>query len=204
MTVEWLYIMAVLLGLLAFFEPCTIATHTLFAQRIHKKMVAAPGRELLFFLLARTLLTALLLFTVTTVLPRVGWTKISPAVPLLVIGTLYLVTRFIYLPIPHLEFYRLLSPCRRTVPYAIQLGLTLPACTIPLVCILIGGAITLDLPSVAGIAGLLFGAAFSCVTVLTSITGIGSRGAGFLSTAAKTTPYATSFFLVTAAVYLLS
>ncbi len=202
MTVEWLYLIAVLLGLLAFFEPCTIATHTLFSQRIHKNMVAAPGRELLFFLLARTLLTALLLFTATTVLPRVGWTKVSPAVPLLVIGSLYLVTRFIYLPIPHLEFYRLL-PGRQTVPYAVQLGFTLPACTLPLVCILIGGAVTVGSPSVAGVSGFLFGAAFSCVTVLTAITGINPRGACLLSTAAKTTPYATAFFLTTAAFYLL-
>ncbi len=195
--------MAVVLGFLSFFEPCTIATHTLFSQRIHQKMVATPGRDLLDFLLARILLMALLPAVATMILPKIAWTKVSPAVPLLFIGSLYLVTRFIYLPIPHLEFYHLFSG-RRTINYGLQLGLTLPACTIPLVCILIGGAVTLGNLSAAGVAGFLFGAAFSSVTVLTAITGIGgSRGAGFLSMAAKITPYATAIFLATAALYLL-
>jgi cytochrome c-type biogenesis protein len=195
MTTPLLFSTAIALGLLAFFEPCTIATHTLFSQRLHKKMIQAPILNLLLFWVIRSLLMVILLLLATILLPPVSWTLISPAIPLLVIGGVYLLSRFVYLPIPHLEFYRLV-PGWKKLPYAITLGLTLPACTIPLVMILIASAVTLDNPSATGVAGLLFGSAFSSITMLTAITGVNSQGTGFLSGAAKTTPYITAVLLL--------
>lgn len=203
MTTGLLLFMAITLGLLAFFEPCTIATHTLFSQRLHKKMINAPTLNLLLFWAIRSLLMISLLLFATILLPPVSWTRISPAIPLLVIGGVYLFSRFVYLPIPHLEFYRLV-PGWKSLPNAVTLGLTLPACTIPLVIILIAAAVTFDNPSAAAVAGLLFGTAFSSITMLTAITGVGSQGAGFLSRAAKTTPYITAVLLLSTAAYCFS
>ncbi len=145
----------------------------------------------------------ILLLFATILLPPVSWTMISPAIPLLVIGGIYLFSRFVYLPIPHLEFFRLV-PGWKSLPYAVMLGLTLPACTIPLVMILIASAVTLDNTPAAAVAGLLFGSAFSLITMLTAITGVNIQGAGFLSGAAQTTPYITAVLLLGTAAYCFS
>lgn len=56
-----LLIVAGVLGLLGFFEPCTVATHTLFAARTHAD--AHRTRALAQLLAARSLLLALAFMT---------------------------------------------------------------------------------------------------------------------------------------------
>ena len=51
-----------------------------------------------------------------------------------VLGAVYLISRRVYLPVPHLEFFRLIPGYAR-VPHGIRLGLTIPACTLPLVVV---------------------------------------------------------------------
>jgi len=115
---------------------------------------------------------------------------------------LYLVSRFTYIPVPHLEFFRLL-PGGRSLPFAVQLGLTLPACTIPLFMIVAGLAVTVDSLGFAALSGLLFATLFTAPMVITSFKGIHADGRELLNRAARGSPYLTAVLLFGAALYLL-
>lgn len=202
MTTSILLATAVVLGLLAFFEPCTIATHTLFSVRAHGYVQAQRGRELITLWLARSAFSvALLLFSVTITTPP-GWGRVIPSVALALMASVYLISRLIYIPVPHLEFWRVL-PRAAKLPQAIKLGLTLPACTLPLFAILVALAITLDSFTAAIAAGLLFAAFFTLPTAVTAYAGVSECGRRFLHVTALTTAYLTALLFYGVAVYLL-
>ena len=202
MTTSILLATAVVLGLLAFFEPCTIATHTLFSVRAHGYVQAQRGRELITLWLARSAFSvALLLFSVAITTPP-GWGRVIPSVALALMASVYLISRLIYIPVPHLEFWRAL-PRAAKLPQAIKLGLTLPACTLPLFAILVALAITLHSFTAAVAAGLLFAAFFTLPTAVTAYAGLSETGRRFLHVTALTTAYLTALLFYGVAVYLL-
>ena len=183
-----LLVTAVILGSLAFFEPCTIATHALFAARAHQKDL--PGRMVDIVLIwgARSFLLALL-FGVATLLtsaPEVN--AITASIVLTVMASVYLISRKVYIPVPHLEFFRLLSFSTR-LPDSIKLGLTAPACTLPLLVILIMLVVSVNSLPMAVISALLFATLFSVPVLVAATTGINESGKDFLSKAANGTPY---------------
>lgn len=202
MTAAALVVMAAVLGLLAFFEPCTIATHTLFSARAHARTWPGCCRELLTLWIARSLLAVglLLLAVAATAPPRWGGNLVS--LILAVMATVYIVSRFQYIPVPHLEFHRLV-PGGGRLSHAAQLGFTLPACTLPLFIILAGMAITLDSYRLAIVGGLLFASLFTLPTAVASVTGLTAAGQRFLKRSALSTPYITAALLYGAAAYLL-
>ncbi|MFC1312103.1 MAG: hypothetical protein G8D80_18170 [gamma proteobacterium symbiont of Ctena orbiculata] len=114
----------------------------------------------------------------------------------------YIVSRIAYLPVPHLEFSKLL-PGGRALPFAVQLGLTLPACTIPLFVVVIGLAVTVDSVGVAALAGFLFATLFTAPLAVASFKGVHAEGRELLGRAAKGSPYLTAVLLLGAALYLL-
>ncbi len=202
MTTPMLLVTATVLGLLAFFEPCTIATHTLFSVRTHGSARAHRGRELLTLWLTRSALSVgLLLFGVAVTTPP-GWGRVLPGVALMLMASLYLASRFVYIPVPHFEFWRMLLRAVE-LPQAIKLGATLPACTLPLFVILAALSITLDSPAAAVGAGLLFAAFFTLPTALTAYAGLSQGGRDFLHAAALATAYLTAGLLYGVAAYLL-
>jgi len=73
---------AALLGLLAFFEPCTIATHTLFAVHAHRAPRRQCCRGLLAVWATRALALAALLAGAVAALPRPEWGPWLPSVAL--------------------------------------------------------------------------------------------------------------------------
>jgi len=197
-----LLITAALLGTLAFFEPCTIATHTLFSARSHHQSRKACCQGLLGVWLTRSVLVILLLVMATVIMPAPHWGPYLPSMVLSAMGVLYLVSRFVYIPVPHLEFYRLL-PDGKNLPFAMQLGLTLPACTIPLFVVIVGMTITVGSIAVAAIAGFLFATLFTAPMVITSFKGVHADGRELLNHAAKGSPYLTAVLLFGSALYLL-
>jgi len=197
-----LIVTAALLGGLAFFEPCTIATHTLFSARAHSQPRAGCCRKLLAVWLARSVLCVVLLVAAVATMPAPDWGPWLPSIILSVMAMLYLVSRFTYIPVPHLEFFRLL-PGRRSLPFAVQLGLTLPACTIPLFLIVAGLAVTVDSLGFAALSGLLFATLFTAPMVVTSFKGVHADGRELLNRAARGSPYLTAVLLFGAALYLL-
>lgn len=190
------------LGGLSFFEPCTIATHTLFSARAHQQPKAACYKGLLTMWLARSLLAMGLLTALVALTPAPAWGLWLPSVILAVMGGIYIVSRFAYIPVPHLEFFKLL-PGGRRLPLGVRLGMTLPACTIPLFVVVAGLAMTVDSIGFAALAGLLFSTLFTAPLVLTAFKGIREDGRDLLVRAAKGSPYLTAALLFGTALYLM-
>lgn len=188
-----LLVTAAALGLLAFFEPCTIATHTLFAARASHDAAHQRRSALAQLILSRTILLAAI-FGIAAALGLDGISAPRAALMLGLIGTVYLVSRRIYLPVPHLEFFRII-PRGHQLPQALKLGLTLPACTLPLVAVAsIIAALDHRIDS-AILAGLAFAGMFSLPTVWDSLHGLSAAHRVFLSKAAAATPYVTAALL---------
>jgi len=184
---------AAVLGFLSFFEPCTIATHTLFAVRASHDSVKQRWLVLAQLTLSRTLFLVILFSSAAAI----GLAELSSHMAMLmlgVIGLIYLITRKIYLPVPHLEFYRLL-PRHDDLSQGFKLGLTLPACTLPLVLIVgILSALTQRL-GVAVLAGLAFAVMFTLPTLWDSTHELTAAHRAFLSKAANLSPYITTLLL---------
>ena len=194
---------ATLLGLLAFFEPCTIATHTLFAVRTHQSHDSKVCcQSLMTVWLSRSVLLMIIFVGAVLVSDVPQWGDATPSIILTVMAFVYLISRVVYIPVPHLEFHKLL-PAGKRLPYSLQLGLTLPACTLPLVVIVIGMSITLDSVAFAALAGLLFATLFTAPMVFASAKGLSEDSLDMLNRAAKGSPYLTAVLLLGLAVYLL-
>lgn len=193
---------AILLGLLAFFEPCTIATHTLFSARTYRTKRRSCCQSLLTVWLTRSMLLIGLLVLAVLLSEPPQWGAYLPSLILVAMAAVYIISRFAYIPVPHLAFFRLL-PAGKSLPFAIQLGLTLPACTLPLVVIVAGMAITLDSPAFAALAGLLFATLFTLPMAVTAFTGIHKDGQQLLQRAAMGSPWLTAALLTGTAVVLL-
>ena len=195
---------ATLLGLLAFFEPCTIATHTLFSVRAHKTADSKSCcQSLLAVWFSRTALLVSLLVISVWLTDAPQWGAYLPSILLTAIAAVYVISRFTYIPVPHLEFYKLF-PNGNKFPDAIKLGLTLPACTLPLVIVTAGLAITVDSLSFAVLAGFLFASLFTLPMVIATYKGVQGDGQQFLNRAAKGSPYLTAILLLGLAFYLIT
>ncbi len=198
-----LLVTATLLGLLAFFEPCTIATHTLFSVRANRaKDNKTCCQSLLTVWLSRSVLLVGIFTLATFLIDSPQWGPYTPSVILSIIALVYLVSRFVYIPIPHLEFFKLI-PANKKLPFSIKLGMTLPACTLPLVAVTAGMAVTLGSIKFAIIAGLLFSTFFSLPMVLASFKGIDESARELLNKTAKGSPYLTAILLLGTALFLL-
>ncbi len=193
---------AALLGALAFFEPCTIATHTLFSARSHRASRLQCCRDLLGVWLSRSALMTGLLVAAVVLTDAPAWGPLAPSLILAAMATIYIVSRFVYIPIPHLAFHKLL-PGGARLPHAIQLGLTLPACTLPLVIVVAGIAISANSLPLAVVSGLLFAGLFTLPIVITSLKGIRDEGADLLQQAARASPFVTAILLYGMALALL-
>jgi len=86
---------------------------------------------------------------------------------------------------------------------SLQLGLTLPACTLPLIIVIAGIAVTLGSISSAVIAGILFAFGFTLPMLVTVFRGVNEKTKYLLSQAANSTPYITAILLLGLATYLL-
>lgn len=193
---------AFVLGVLAFFEPCAIATHTLFTVRAHQAPAKTCCSQLFLVWLARSLLTSGLLLLAVVLTSPPAWGAWLPSILLSIMAAVYLISRYVYIPIPHLDFSRLL-PRGKHYPDAVKLGLTLPACSLPLFMVILGISITLDGVVWAMVAGLLFATGFSLPMIVAARKGIHEAGQAFLQRAAKGSPWFTAVLLLGAALVLI-
>ncbi len=203
MMVLLLFLSASLLGLLAFFEPCTIATHTLYSIKISRDGDKKTSwKNLSTIWLVRSLLFVILFVVAVLFISPPVWGSKLPSILLSAIAIIYLVSRLIYIPVPHLEIFKLF-PGAKQFPYSLKLGLTLPACTLPLIIIVAGIAITVASITFAALAGILFAAFFTIPLVMTTSRGLDNDSLDFLNRAAKSSPYLTAILLFSLALYLL-
>lgn len=181
------------LGFLAFFEPCTIATHTLFAARISHETARRRWLELVELVLSRSALLAAI-FGVAAWVGLQGFPTGAAMTMLGVIGAVYVVARRVYLPVPHLEFFHLI-PGHGRMPQGLKLGLTLPACTLPLVAVVGVICALTRRPDTAVWAGFLFAGMFSLPTLWYSMREFDGANRKFLSKSAIASPYLTAMLL---------
>ena len=86
---------------------------------------------------------------------------------------------------------------------SLRVGLTLPACTLPLLMVVGALAVTLDSVVAAIVAGVIFATAFTALLVYASIQGMGNDERQFLDRAARGSPYLTAALLFGATLALL-
>lgn len=194
---------AAVLGLLAFFEPCTIATHTLYSARTYQNRAnrTLPGNLLQVWLSRSALLSIVLAGGVRLTAP-LSLSSATQAGVLGILALLYLISRLVYIPIPHAAFY-LLIPGGRKLPYGIQLGLSLPACTLPLILIVMAIAAQVDSLLFTVIAACLFATLFSLPMAFSMYYGVHAETQAFLKRAARASPYVTAVILLSWAFYLV-
>jgi len=199
---ELLIFTATILGALAFFEPCTIATHTLFAVRANQKKTISRMLDVFLIWFVRSILLMSIFALAIQLTGTLIIDTTTASIILTVMGSVYLISRKIYIPVPHLEFYRLI-PFSSKLPDSVRLGLTAPACTLPLLVILIVLVVATDSLQLAVIAALIFASLFSLPILVTSFSGINESGKDFFSKAANGTPYLTAVLLFGAAIYIM-
>lgn len=188
---EVLLASAAVLGLLGFFEPCTIATHTLFAVRANRN--PARWRGLALLAAARSAVLAGL-FAAAAALGLRDIAPVAGTAVLLVLGAVYLLTIKVYLPVPHIELHRML-PRGTAVPESLKLGLTLPACTLPLILVVgLLAALSRNVPE-AALAGVLFAGMITAPTVWYSVRGMSESDRGLLGRLAHFSHYLTTLLL---------
>jgi len=197
-----LLLTATLLGLLAFFEPCTIAIHTLFSVRANQASDKSCCQSLLIVWLSRTILLVAIFTLAVFFIDVPKWGAYTPSIILMVMAVLYLASRFIYIPIPHLEFFKLI-PGGKNLPFAVQLGTTLPACTLPLVIVTGGMAVSVGSIGFAVLAGTLFATLFTLPMIIASFKGVDDDARQLLNRTAKGSPYLTAVLLFGTALFLL-
>jgi hypothetical protein len=187
---------AAVLGLLGFYEPCTVATHTLYAVRASRERSSV--RDALLLAAPRMAVLAAIVGAAAAV-------GLSAAAPLVVVlaamGAVYLLTVNVYLPVPHLALYRL-APGSAPFPDALKLGLTLPACTLPLVVVVALVAALAGELWLGAAAGAVFGAALSAPTIWYSVRGVPPASRAFLGRAAHASHYVTTALLWGGAAWL--
>ena len=193
---------ALLLGLLAFFEPCTIATHTLFSARAHRQPLSSCCRGLVFVWISRSLLLMGLMLLAVLLIPPPRLQPWLPGAALVLMAALYVLSRYAYIPVPHLEFFRLL-PGGGRLPHSLRLGLTLPACTLPLVVVVGGLVISLGSVELALLAGLLFATMFTLPMLFAAARGVDERQRHVFGFFARNAPWLTALLLLGGAAWLL-
>lgn len=195
-----LFFFSVVFGVLSFFEPCTIATHTLFSARINGGSLNYRLRAIFQLIIFRFIL----LMTIFWFAAVIGLNDLSSNGAILIvsgIGAVYLISRKLYIPVPHLELYRL-YPHQNRLPQSIKLGLTLPACTLPLVFIVSLLSALAHNPYLAVIAGFIFAFMFSLPTIWASAYGLNTHYRLFLGQAAAASPYITVALLWGSALFI--
>lgn len=196
-----LLFISALLGFLAFFEPCTIANHTLFSVNTHRSGHSACCKNIIALWISRSLLLTFLFVTAVIFIKPAESGSVLPIIALVAMAAIYIISRYTYIPVPHLNFHKLL-PLSYKLPYSIQLGLTLPACTLPLVIITGGMAVASESIKLAVLSAFVFSTLFTLPMVFTSLKGFDKNGLAMLNRAAIATPFITAILLLLLALYL--
>lgn len=195
-------VFGIVLGALAFFEPCAIASNVLFTQYVQRISRRERFGQLGRMVLARIGLLVALGFAVSA-LARAGGIAL-PALFLPIayglFGLVYVVSRFVYIPVPHIRFHGIVPGAERRLAEGTKLGLTLPACTIPLAGALLIALAGAARPILGAAAMLFFAVFFSVPAFIYSFRPATPRTLRFLDRSARMTPYLTGllFALVAA------
>lgn len=184
---------AVVLGALAFFEPCAIASNVLFTQYVQRISPQDRISQLGRMALARAGLLVSLGLAVSVFARAMGIALPDLFLPIAygLFGIVYVVSRVVYIPVPHIRFHGIVPGSERRLGEGTKLGLTLPACTIPLAGALLMALAGAANPSLGAAAMFLFAVFFSLPVFVYSFRPATPRTLRFLDRSARMTPYLT-------------
>ncbi|VAX23839.1 hypothetical protein MNBD_IGNAVI01-918, partial [hydrothermal vent metagenome] len=135
---------------------------------------------------------------------KLEWKTVSPEIIFVILAAVYFISRYSYIPIPHIDFSFFL-PSKLKEQDSIKLGVTLPACTIPLFIVVIGISLTVHTFTFALIAAVVYSVMFTLPTIVTVFKGASVKTRKIFGTTARITPFITSgLFLVTALILFIS
>lgn len=186
-------VLGVVLGALAFFEPCAIASNVLFTQYVQRISRRQRLGQLGRMVLARIGLLAALGLAVSAFARAGGIALPEMFLPIAygLFGVVYVVSRFVYIPVPHVRFYGIVPGAEGRLSEGTKLGFTLPACTIPLAGALLMALAGTASPILGAITMSLFAVFFSVPAFIYSFRPATPRTLRFLDRSARATPYLT-------------
>lgn len=192
-----------IMGLLVLFETGAIAAHILYRQRQNVSVNnASYHQNLLTVWFTRAVLFAGMFIFAVLLTDSPTWDNYTPSIFLTAMSILYIGLRFIYSRVSDVKLFKLI-PSKKKSSAAIQLGLTFPICSVPLLIVMVVIAITVDSIGWALTAGFLFATMFTLPMNLISRNGIDEIREKLLRYGSKINPYIITMLLLGAAFYLL-
>lgn len=191
------------MGLLAFLEPCTIATYSINSVRLYhattsEKTVAIVQLFILKFLFLLVLFSLLIyLFDAMTI------SNLFIIYTLLVFASMFFLGKFIYFHIPHFEFFRLL-PNSEKFSQSLKLSLSIPACNIPIIILLSFLVINTHSYGIAAWSAALFTFFYILPTLYFILRGSSSVSRQFLTSLGGFMPTFTSVLFLFISLYLVA
>lgn len=199
-----LYFFPILLGLLGFVQPCTMGLNAIFlanirpldrAGRVWAAMTLLASRSA--FLSVLGLLAGYLGHYLTIKIKMLG-------IPYLVLGGVFIASRFKAFPVPNFSIQRLDGSKRRWIPVGVSLGLSIPSCVSPLLVALL----LLSAHAGSTVSGfillLLFGTALSLPLLGISYSNDGRDILRKVYTLVNVSPVIAGLIMISAGLYLLA
>lgn len=203
----WIIGLSILFGLLAFFEPCAIASNVLFTQYVQRISPRERAGQLAGLLAGRVTLLVALGVTVSVAARTWGVVLQELFLPIAYasFGVVYVASRFVYIPVPHIRFHGIIPGGEQRLDEGTKVGLTLPACTIPLTGALLMALVGEARPVLGAVTMLLFAIFFTIPAFIYSYRPATPASLRFLDRSARVTPYLTGvLFAVVAAGMILT
>jgi len=195
--------LAMILGLVSFLEPCSIATYTLNSARLHKGQTKEKLLGLSQMLIIKSLLLIAIFNLLVYILKETNIPSLVFIIALLVFASMFILSKFIYFYIPHLEFFRCL-PKHQNLSQSLKLSLSIPACNIPMILLMSFLLINAHSYLVATLAAILFTFFYTLPTLYFITRGFSPKIRTFFGSLGGVMPTLTAIFFVFIALYLLS
>lgn len=193
--------LAALLGLLAFLEPCTIATYSMNSARIYKLSNAKKTQNIFYLLFIKSLILAGIFLAITSLFSEVPLFFIGSV--LVVFSIMYILGQKIYFHIPHIDIYRLL-PNSKYFSQTLKLSLSIPACNIPIVILLSFVLINAHSYEIVIYSAIIYTFFYTLPTIYLVFKGFTDKSKLFFSALGTFMPPFTAFIFFILALYIFS
>lgn len=164
-------ILPMLLGLLGFFEPCSLGVNTIFVNYIRRFDVPVRIAETILFTIVRAIVLSLVGLSVAVIGRKFFVFQQTYFLGLgaffIVVGIFAILRRAKKISIPTINLLRFVKK-KNTISMAILFGLMIPACAIPLILALLGKSLLTGSVVKGWVSLFVFGVALSAPLILIS------------------------------------
>jgi cytochrome c-type biogenesis protein len=193
--------LSLFLGLLAFLEPCTIATYSINSARIHKLDDKEQAKNIFQLLFFKSILLMIIFSAVTYLFSEVSTLFIGSV--LILFSILFIVGQKVYFHIPHIDLYKLM-PHSQKLSQTLKLSLSIPACNIPIIILLSLVLINAHSYPLAIISAIIYTFFYTLPTIYLIVVGFKTKTKELFSNLGTFMPSFTAFIFFIVALYLFS